>query len=181
MVGPSILAFAITFNKTPVFGAGTLRASGIEVGRAAIPEATTSGLFALGLCGVAAGRTVWRRRGRRSASPHPPSQSRARTSRHHRGAHRTGRPRADGGAAGNPASRRFARIQLLRPQTLLQGPSWPPSRADATPRSTPAASSVPSRLQRLLSSHRADGTIVTKIEGARSRMARSSRGSKGKR
>jgi hypothetical protein len=44
-----------------------LRVFGAEVSRA-VPEPSTASLLVLGLCGVAAaGRTVWRRKGRRSA------------------------------------------------------------------------------------------------------------------
>jgi hypothetical protein len=47
--------------------AGFFQATGSEVSRAEVPEPAAAVLLTLGLCGVAAGRTVWRRRGRRSA------------------------------------------------------------------------------------------------------------------
>jgi len=55
-------------TATPYGGTlGSFLLSGTEVSRAAVPEPHTAALLALGLFGGAAGRTVWRRKQRRSS------------------------------------------------------------------------------------------------------------------
>ena len=62
---PGAFSFAgFSTNGVTLF---VFNASGVEVSRALVPEPSTAALLALGLCGVAAGRTVWRWRERRSA------------------------------------------------------------------------------------------------------------------